>query len=427
MNVQIKNNKSLLRDISSAVDEIKDEMIAFIQKLVQTPSLPAQEKDVQGIIAAKLGELKLAVDILSLDEDELVRHPAFSDDGFPIAGRVNVGGHWMGHSVQESPALILNGHVDVVSPGAEEMWDESPYSGTVKNGRIYGRGSADMKSGLSAAIFAVQVLQKIGFHPEKDLLIHSVVGEETGGCGTLTNIIKGHRADAAIIMEPTKLNIYPLHSGALSFRVKVKGKAMHACMKNKGVSAIEKFYIILKAVNDLDKERHAQYSNPIFEDPKNVAPISFGTLRSGDWPSTVPGDLVTEGRYGVFPGEPIEEAKKVFEECIDRACLSDDWLKNNLPEVEWFEGRFEPGETSLDEPVIKTLSACHRAVLGQDVKYVGATYGSDLRLFTNHAGIPAVLYGPGDVLDAHTVNESIAIDEILSAVKVLALMIMNWC
>lgn len=420
--------------IHSAVHSLKENMISFIQKLVRIPSLPGEEKQVQHIIASKLKELNFDVDIVPIRLDLLKNHPAFSHDGFLMDNRINVIGHWRGNN---SPAtkksgnsncrsLILNGHVDVVSPGDESQWEDSPWSGVIKGNRIYGRGSADMKAGLSAAIFACEALRELDFQPYKDIMIQSVVGEETGGCGTLTNIIKGYTADAAIIMEPTELNIYPVQSGALSFRIKIKGKSIHACMKNKGVSAVEKFYLIFQAVNEFEWQRHLSYKNPIFADPKNVAPINFGTVTSGDWLSTVPDKLITEGRFGIFPDEPVEQAKLAFEETVKKAAAKDQWLKNNPPEIEWFEGQFESGSTGMQEPVIQTLSACHEAVSGKPVEFAGATYGSDLRLFTNYAYIPAVLYGPGDVKDAHTANESISIEEIITAAEVLALTIVNW-
>jgi acetylornithine deacetylase len=432
-----KQDQWLKNSIARAAQSLEDELVTFIRKLVQTPSLPGEEKNVQEWIAQKLQSLHFQVDIVPIDPNALKHHPAFSHDGFPVEKRVNVVGRWLDndknpsfsstHEARAARSLILNGHVDVVSPGAESQWHGSPWSGYIENGRIYGRGSADMKAGLAAAIFACQVLQRLGYQPHKEVMIQSVVGEETGGCGTLTNIVNGYTADAAIITEPTQLKIYPVQSGALSFRIRIKGKSMHACMKNRGVSAVEKFYIIFRAIEAFDRERHANYSHPLFEDPTNVAPINIGVVHGGDWPSTVPDNLLAEGRYGVFPGQSVADAKRAFEDCIQQAAESDEWLSRHHPVVEWFEGQFEAGATSIDEPVVKTLSAGHRVMLDEEARFSAATYGSDLRLFTNHARIPAVLYGPGDVKEAHTVNESIAIHEVLDAVKVLAFTIYNWC
>ena len=126
-------------------------------------------------------------------------------------------------------SLILNGHVDVVPTGPEELWHESPWSGSIKNGKIYGRGSTDMKGGLSAAIFAVQILQKIGFKPNGNVMVQSVVGEESGGCGTLTNIVKEYSADAAIILEPTSLKdlSHPIWCSYIS--IKNSGESHPCC------------------------------------------------------------------------------------------------------------------------------------------------------------------------------------------------------
>jgi acetylornithine deacetylase len=124
-----------------------------------------------------------------------------------------------------------------------------------------------MKAGVAANIFAIRALQSLGFGPAGDVLVESVIGEESGGVGTLTTIVKGFKSDAAIITEPTRLHLCPVQSGALTFRIKVAGRAIHACMKPYGVSAIEKFYLLLQAVQQLEQRRHVEYQNPLYEDP----------------------------------------------------------------------------------------------------------------------------------------------------------------
>ena len=412
--------------ISSTVDTLRDELVSFCQKFVQIPSLPGKEQSAQLFVAAKLRELNLEVDTVRSDFDELKNHPAFCDDGVPFDERINVVGRWRAIK-QNARSLILNGHVDVVPVGNEELWDYSPWSGKILDGNLYGRGSCDMKCGIAAAIFAVQALQQIGFTPQADVLIESVIGEESGGVGTLTSIIKGYRADAAVIMEPTRLMMCPVQAGALTFRIKVPGHAIHASMKRSGVSAIEKFYQILTAVNELELKRHSNYLHPLYEDPLGVAPISFGTVNGGDWHSTVPNEVIVEGRYGVFPGESSQSAREVFAEVIHDVAANDPWLKENPPVLEWFEGQFESGETDVNEPIIELLAGSHRDTLGGNPKLKGVPYGSDLRLFTNHGKIPAVLSGPGDVAHAHTVNEFIPLEEVVACTKVLALTIVRTC
>jgi acetylornithine deacetylase len=284
-----------------------------------------------------------------------------------------------------------------------------------------------MKAGLTANIFAVQALQALGYRPAADVLLESVIGEESGGVGTLTTIVKGYKADAAIITEPTRLRACPVQSGALTFRIRVRGRAIHACMKPYGVSAIEQFYKILQAIQEMDARRHIDYRNPLYENPNNIAPINVGTIRAGDWPSTVPDELVAEGRFGVLPGESTDAARHAMAQALHRLSDSDPWLKENPPELIWFEGQFESGQIPQDAPIVQALSACHKQVSGDPPEIRGVTYGSDLRLFTNHGNTPAILYGPGDVMHAHTVDEYVDLQEVVTATKVLALVITEWC
>ena len=388
--------------ISSAVDELAPEMFDFIAGLVKIPSLPGNEGAAQEKIAEKLKQLGLAVEIVPCDFEELKRHPAFCDDGFPLDSRYNVVGRWAPAGAgpkSRKNGLMLNGHVDVVSPGDESLWRDSPWSGIIRDGKLYGRGSCDMKAGLAAGMFAIQALQALGFRPSKGVCLQSVVGEESGGVGTLAAIIKGFRAEGVIIMEPTGLDICP----------------------------VEKFVPIMAALNELDLRRHKGYSHPLFPDPSSVAPLSIGTVRAGDWPSTVPDELAAEGRFGIFPGESITRAREAFVEAVMAAAKKDSWLKDHSPVIEWFEGQFESGETALEEPLLLGLQKVHREVTGNDAVLRGVTYGSDLRLFTNHASMPAALYGPGSIMDAHTANEHIDLEEVVLCAKVLAGVIAECC
>ena len=424
--------KNLYKKISGAVDSLENEMISFIQKLVRIPSLPGQEEEVQEVIEDKLKELKLEVTRFRSDINELKDHPAYCDDGIPPEKRISVIGLWKAknkirNTGNNGNSLILNGHTDVVPPGREDLWQNSPWSGEIKNGKLYGRGSADMKAGLTSGIYAVQVLNELGFTPWNDIIVESVAGEESGGIGTLTTLVKGYLADAAIIMEPTGLNMCPVQAGAITFRIKVTGKSAHACKKHTGVSAIDIFYKILSAIYELEKDRHKNYSNPVFPDNENVAPISFGTIKGGEWHSTVPDELIAEGRFGVFPGESLKEAKKILEYTINNVAKMDPWMKDHPTEIELFEGQFESGQTNLNDPLLKVLGNNHNKVTGKNINIEGVTYGSDLRLFTNYGKIPAVLYGPGNVTDAHAVNEHIDLQDVKLCTKVLACTIIDWC
>ena len=415
----------LQQQIASKVEASRNDIITFIQKLIKSPSLANDEGPVQTIIQDKLNSLGLDTEKILVHFAELQNHPAFSDDGFSPDSRVNVLGLWKNEGKGKS--LILNGHVDVVPTGLENSWTESPWSGLVKDGKIYGRGSCDMKAGLASGIFAIQTLQDLGFKPNGNIMVQSVVGEESGGCGTLANIIKGYSADAAVILEPTSLKICPIQSGALTFRLTIPGRSTHAATRWDGVSAIEKFNLIHQSIVKLEKERHNSFNTDYFESKDRVAPINIGTIKGGQWHSTVPESVVAEGRFGVFPNETANKARGTFEKHIHNISNNDPWLKENPPVIEWFEGQFESGQTNLDDPMINSLTHAIVRSTGDAPIIEGVTYGSDLRLFTNHAHIPAVLFGPGDLHLAHAANEYVEIDEVLKTIEIIANMIVDWC
>jgi acetylornithine deacetylase len=411
--------------IDASVNTAQDEIVSFIQTLVQSPSLANDEGSVQKLVSDKLKTLHLDVEKVPVRFDELKNHPAFCDDGFSSDSRVNVVGKWNHNGGGKS--LILNGHVDVVPTGPEKLWDESPWSGSIKNNRIYGRGSCDMKAGLASGIFAIQILQNIGFKPNGNVMVQSVVGEESGGCGTLTNIVKGFTADGAVILEPTSLKVCPIQSGALTFRLTIPGRATHAAMRWDGVSAIEKYNLIHQSILKFEKERHQSFNIKYYESKSRVAPINIGTIKGGEWHSTVPESVVAEGRFGVFPGESAHDGRDAFENHIRQFSKTDEWLNENPPVLEWFEGQFESGQTDTKHPIIQSLSECYFQSTGDISIIEGVTYGSDLRLFTNHAHIPAVLFGPGDVRLAHAANEYVEIEEVLLTIKIIANLIVDWC
>ena len=411
--------------IDSTVNNMRDEIISFIQVLVQSPSLANDEESVQKIIQSKLESLGLETKKVIVQFESIKNHPAFCDDGFSPDSRVNVIGQWKNGDAAKS--LILNGHVDVVPTGPETLWNESPWSGSVRDNRIYGRGSCDMKAGLASGIFAIQVLQAIGFKPKGNVMVQSVVGEESGGCGTLTNIVKGYSGDAAVILEPTSLKVCPIQSGALTFRLKIPGQATHAAMRWDGISAIEKYNLIHQSIIKLEKERHQSFNVKYYKLSDRVAPINIGTIKGGEWHSTVPESVMVEGRFGVFPGESALDARNAFENHLKKVSNSDVWLKENPPILEWFEGQFESGQTDVNHSIIRALKHAYKNVKNNSAILEGVTYGSDLRLFTNHADIPAVLFGPGDVRLAHSANEYIEIEEVLTCVKIITNLIIKWC
>jgi acetylornithine deacetylase len=408
-------------EIRACVESLRGELLDLAQELVRIPSITGEETEAQQFLAERWQRWGLAVDLWIPDREEVARHPAFCNDGLPIE-RVNIVAQW-GQGDPKHAALILNGHMDVVPVGDRARWTDDPFAGRIHEGVFFGRGSCDMKAGLAAASIAVRAAQELGVIPDRPVLLQSVIGEETGGLGTLSTILRGYRADAAVIMEPTNLVMCPVAAGALSFRLRIPGRSTHGATPDTGVSAIEKFLPLWQALRELESRRHDGFHHPAFGTDKLVAPISIGTLHAGDWPSTVPDAALVEGRYGIFPGEDPSTARREFEEAITHLSSEDGWLSKHPIHLEWFEGQFEPGETPPDAPILQQLAECHRDITGQALRSQGVPYGNDLRLFTRYANVPAVLYGPGDVLQAHAANECIPVEEVFTAAEVLALLV----
>ena len=412
----------------SALASLEHDMVAFIQDLVRVPSLPGDEGPCQERVAMELRELGLDVELLECRHRDLRHHPAFCDDGFDPVGRIDVLGNWQGEGGPRGQgSLILNGHVDVVPTGNVSLWSSDPFSGDLRDGRIWGRGSCDMKAGLAAGLFAIAALKRAGIRVDRDVKFQSVIGEETGGLGTLAAIDHGHHAAAAVILEPTSLRLCPVQSGALTFRLETRGLATHAAAKNEGVSAIDKMRLLLEAIDQLETRRHREQEQPLYDDPTHVAPVNVGTFAAGDWHSTVPDHAVVEGRFGVFPGETVEAARESLEDALNQVCHQDTWLAEHPPRLTWVEGQFESGQTPVDHPLVACLGGAHADVTGSEGALRGVTYGSDLRLFTNHAHMPAILYGPGDLNQAHAIDESVAIEDVRVAARTMTLMLIRWC
>ena len=400
--------------VKDAVQSLRDELYELALALVRTPSVTGDEDAAQDVLASRLTDWGLDVDLWAIDSN-IAAHRAFCDDGLPVE-RKNLVARW-GPDDKQS-ALILNGHIDVVPPGERDQWDADPFDARIHQDMLHGRGSCDMKGGLAASCIAVRAAMKLGMDPTRSILIQSVVGEETGGLGTLAAIERGYRADAAVIAEPTSLEMCPVQAGALSFRLHVPGKAAHGAMRTWGVSAIDKFLPVFRKLEAFENERNDGFHHPFYDDSQLVAPLSVGKVNAGNWPSTVPEELIAEGRFGVFPGEDCNAARQAFEAVVRSCAEGDEWLSDHPINVEWFEGQFEPGETATDAAILKELEASHRGLLGSRPKTHGVSYGSDLRLFTRYAEMPAVLYGPGDVAVAHTTNEWLPLDELVQAAEV---------
>lgn len=415
------------RAVLDAVDA--DAVVHRTSELVAVPSLSAQETAAQEVVAGQLERAGLEVETWDVDMAALADDPWFSAEvdrpsARGVLGRLGDG---------DGPTLLLDGHVDVVPAGDPGDWTTPAFQPTVRDGRLYGRGACDMKGGLAAAIVAAEALRAAGVRLAGTLAIAPVVGEEDGGSGTLALLRHGvgpgtgRTADGCIIMEPTELAVVPAVAGALSWRVTVRGRSAHGCLREEGVSAIERFLPVHRAVLDLERRRNQVEADALFGWLERPFAICGGRIAGGDWPSSEADWLTWEGRYGVAPGEDLDEARRAFEAAVAAASDDDPWLRAHPPAVDWVGGQFYPGATAADAPIVGTVRDAATAVLDRPPLLRGMPYGCDLGLTVNVGGIPTVVFGPGDIRDAHAPDESVAVDELVACARTLALAAVRFC
>lgn len=397
-------------------------MTALLAELIKVPSVggSAEEHSIQADLARVLDTAGLEVDHWQVPLAELVASPGFPGQEVERTEAWGLVGRLPGRGGGRS--IMFDGHIDVVPPGPSQAWrGGDPWSAVVVDGVMHGRGACDMKAGVVAAIWATSAMRRVGVPLLGDVLVATVQGEEDGGLGTYALLERGWRADACVIPEPTGLDVVPANGGALTFRLTVRGLAAHASRRTAGVSAIDKLWPVWRALHELETARNRAV-DPLFARHDLAYPISIGTLASGVWPSSVPDELVAEGRLGVVLDEPVEDARAALELAVAEAGAADPWLRDHPVEVTWWGGQFASGRLVEGHPLADQVDAAHAAATGgRRPGRWGAPYGSDLRLLAA-AGIPTVQYGPGDVDLAHSTDESVPLDQVLVAARTLALL-----
>jgi acetylornithine deacetylase len=308
----------------------------------------------------------------------------------------------------------LNGHVDVV-PTGHQPWSASPFEPRIEAGYIHARGAADMRAGIVSALHATAAVVAAHGAPPGDVVVQSVVAEEDGGLGTFAALQRDAAFAGCVIAEPTNDAIVCANAGALTFRMTVVGRAAHASNRLDGVSALDRFLPVYQALQSLELALNTDITLPLMRDLALPYPLSVGVVRAGDWASTVPDQLVCAGRVGVPLGMTSSEVRRRFEAVVAEAAND----RGEAPRIEWSGGQFEAADTPTDDRVVVQLAGEVAAETGTAPLLVGAPYGSDLRHFRSH-GIPAVLYGPGELAEAHATDERVEIASVLTHARVLA-------
>ncbi|QQK77525.1 ArgE/DapE family deacylase [Salicibibacter cibarius] len=412
--------------ISQKIDELWTEEIVFLQEISRFPSVSGKEKALQAYIADYLiSELNMDVDRFTPDIKEIANHPGFSPPEWGYEESDVVIAKQAGPTTPIGKSLIFQGHVDVVSPEPTSLWSSDPWVPIFRDGKMYGRGVADMKAGITAMIFAYKAIISAGYKPGADFMIQSVVDEERTGNGALATLNKGYTADGALIPEPFGLKAAKAQVGSLWFRINID-TALKDKNINQVVNAVERSQLIISALQEYEKLMNERPKHDAFKDMPHPVDINIGRFHAGDFPSNVPVKAVMEGRVGLYPGQSINAVKKELREWVLEAADEDPWLSKQPPEITFFGFHAEGVEMDDQSPFFKTLDDAHETVLQQPAERNVLSSTTDARFFNLYYDTPATCYGP-EGGNFHEIDEWVDLDSVKQVTKVYAEFLSQWC
>jgi acetylornithine deacetylase len=423
--------------VFDAVAAGRDELVALASTMIGFDTVtregrgqPRQERDLQQYLAGQLREAGADIDLWEPAPGSVAgsrQVPADLDwTGYPqLLGRVRGSGG--------GRCLMLNGHIDVVSPEPRQAWTADPFRAEVRDGRLYGRGAVDMKGGLACIVYAAQMLARCGIRPDGDLLISAVTDEESTSAGTLATLARGARADACVVAEPSALQIGIACRGSLMPSIRVRGRAGHASAVQPhwrdggAISAAEKAAQVIDAVVAL---REMWRDDPAQRHPfLPPGTVVVTALDAGQWENSYADAARIDCHLSYLPTHADadgygREVEQEFTRWVHRYAAADPWLAEHPPEVSWTLD-VPPAEVSPGEPVVGALQTV-LADLGRPAAVIGTGYWCDAASFTR-AGIPAVAFGPGEVAVAHAVDEHVLVEDLVTTAQALALTVMRFC
>jgi len=314
----------------------------------------------------------------------------------------------------DGPALMFAGHLDTV--GVDGM-THPPFDAEIRDGRIYGRGSADMKSGVAAMCSAAALaFDAAGGDSRRQIIIAGVTDEEYASVGMRSLVESGMTATAAIVTEPTRLAICPAHRGFVWVEIKFTGRAAHGSRYDIGIDAIRHAGLVLSELDELDSVVLPQRTHSLL----GRGSIHASRIEGGSGLSTYPDRCLLVVERRTLPGDTAETAIDELREACNRVRASQPMLS---AQVRLIESQL-PSDVAVDAPVVGMLE---NALAGEGLEssIQGMSAWTDAAIL-NEAGIPAVCFGPGDIRLAHAAEEFVPVNEIEQATSVLARVARDW-
>jgi acetylornithine deacetylase len=417
--------------------ELASALIAFDTTAREVGDPPRQEAALQRYLAEGLRAYGAEIDLFEPDAAAMAGAPLVPK-GLDFAGRPQLIATLRGAGA--GPSLLFNGHIDVVSGEPRDRWTSDPFIPVVRDGRLYGRGACDMKGGVAAMTYAAQAIAAANITLAGDLIVATNTDEESSGAGGSALVARGLRADAGIVTEPTDFRTWVACRGSEYGVIRVPGRPGHAEVRHPdwrhggAVNAIEKAGVVLDAIASL---RTRWASDDRFRHPVLSVPSLLPTVVSGgEWPVTYPSscDLTIAVMYLPVQSDAAGWGSSVraeVQEWITRECARDDWLAEHPPAFDWWTNGVMPMEIPESSPIVGAMldasadMGLRRALGGLDSWYDGATY-------TVLAGIPSIGYGPpgfdpDGATVAHTIDEYVPVDGLVSCAQALAVAALRFC
>jgi succinyl-diaminopimelate desuccinylase len=376
------------------------DIVNLVKQLVRIPSRnpPGEEKAIAEFIATLLMGWGFEVELVE-----------------PMPDRPDVIA-WL-RGTEGHPTLILNGHIDVVPEGNPALWSTFPFEATVKEGKLFGRGVADQKSGLATMIIAAKAIKDAGVKLRGNLVLTFVSGEETSEPGTKYLFTERKlKGDWGIVTEPTStksgLKVATAECGLAYYHIIVKGKSVHASRPHMGINAINK---AMKVVHALDRyhQEIGKRQHPLIAPPRCTVTMIKGGVKE----NIVPEECVITIDRRMIPTETVTNVEGELRGLLENIRKEDPEFNYDIK----FGKSCEAVEIPLESEIAKVVKKNLKKVTGIDPEPWATPYSCDVRNFITDASIPAVVFGPGDVVNCHCANEWVEIEEVVTATKVLAL------
>ncbi|MEA1965644.1 MAG: M20 family metallopeptidase [Candidatus Aerophobetes bacterium] len=373
------------------------EMLTIAKELIQIPSEnpPGNEREAAKIVEGYLRKFDASNITIYEPEKDRISVEAVIGNG--------------------RKTLAWNGHLDVVPVGDVTRWKHRPFGAEESDGKLWGRGSCDMKGSVAAALEVIAAIQRSRVELDGKLVFQAVADEEVlGSLGTkylVENSKLSQNADAAICGEPTGFKLMVAAKGLIWPKITVIGRSCHGSTPEKGINAISKMAKVIQAFESIELKA----DHPILGRPT----INIGTIKGGTKTNIVPDTCTITVDRRVVPGERKEEVVQMIKKLLKNLQGEDSELriKADIGEEAVFA---EPSEISKDEKIVKLVSKCYEDVSGKKGEVAGMVGTTDARFLINRGGIPTLIFGPGSLEQAHTIDEFVEIEALKMATDVFA-------